>query len=415
MSLPRGLRDYEPENYEKLELIRSNFVRLSKIYNIKLMEPSALELLETLQAKGGEDIVNEIYEFTDKGGRHVGLRFDLTVGITRYVCARRDLPLPVKLGSFASMWRYDEPQFGRYRWFYQWDAEVYGDKSAESYIDILSFTSRMLSDAGLRGVKIEISDRRIVEDILKSRIRQIEYMPELLRAMDKLGKKTKEQIITEYVAKGIDEESVKEALQISEGGEKLLAESRSQSTGLLENIIDEARYVNLPLSVNLGIVRGLDYYSDIVFEAYSSEKRAIGALAGGGGYDILTNIFKRPDLKALGVAGGTDRLLLALDKISTDKNEITYVVCTADTKKEAIKIVDQLRWAGICTEFSRTDRLSDGLGEAEKQRAKVSVLVLPNEIKSRKVKIKLMADRSEELVPVENLVEKVQATLNSNK
>ncbi|MGC8661705.1 MAG: histidine--tRNA ligase [Nitrososphaeria archaeon] len=415
MSLPRGLRDYEPENYEKLELIRSNFVRLAKIYNIKLMEPSAIELLETLQAKGGEDIVNEIYEFTDKGGRRVGLRFDLTVGITRYVCARRDLPLPVKLGSFASMWRYDEPQFGRYRWFYQWDAEVYGDKSAESYIDILSFTSRMLSDAGLRGVKVEISDRRIVEGILKSRIRQIEYMPELLRAMDKLGKKTKEQIIAEYVAKGIDEESVKEALQISEGGEKLLAESRNQSTGLLENIIDEARSVNLPLSVNLGIVRGLDYYSDIVFEAYSSEKREIGALAGGGGYDILTNIFKRPDLKALGVAGGTDRLLLALDKVSTEKNEITYVVYTADTKKEAIKIVNQLREAGICTEFSRTDRLSDGLGEAEKCGAKVSVLVLPKEIRGGKVKIKLMADRSEELVPVENLVEKVQATLNSNK
>ncbi|MCL4344298.1 MAG: histidine--tRNA ligase [Nitrososphaerota archaeon] len=415
MSLPRGLRDYEPENYEKLEMIRSNFVRLSKIYNIRLMEPSTIELLETLQAKGGEDIVNEIYEFTDKGGRRLGLRFDLTVGITRYVCARRDLPLPIKLGSFASMWRYDEPQFGRYRWFYQWDAEVYGDKSAESYTDILSFTSRMLSDAGLRGVQIEISDRRIVEGILKSRISKEEYIPELLRAMDKLGKKTKEQIITEYIAKGIDEESVKEALQISQGGEKLLRESQDQSRVLLENIIDEAKSVNLPLSVNLGIVRGLDYYSDIVFEAYSSEKREIGALAGGGGYDILTNIFKRPDLKALGVAGGTDRLLLALDQAPKENSKITYVVCTAETKKEAIKIVDQLRGAGICTEFSRADRLSDGLRQAEKRGAMVSVLVLPKEIREGKAKIKLMSDRSEELVSVEKLVEKVQATLNSNK
>ncbi|MEM0097223.1 MAG: histidine--tRNA ligase [Conexivisphaerales archaeon] len=415
MSLPRGLRDYEPENYEKLELIRSNFVRLSKIYNIKLMEPSTIELLETLQAKGGDDIVNEIYEFTDKGGRRVGLRFDLTVGITRYVCARRDLPLPIKLGSFASMWRYDEPQFGRYRWFYQWDAEVYGDKSSESYVDILSFTNRMLSDAGLRDVQIEISDRRIVEGILKSRIKQSEYIPELMRAMDKLGKKTKEQIIAEYAAKGIDEESVKEALQIVQGGEKLLSESQDKSKQLLESIIDEAKSISLPLSVNLGIVRGLDYYSDIVFEVYSTERREIGALAGGGGYDILTNIFKRPDLGALGVAGGTDRLLLALNKALKENSKLTYIVWTEEVKEEAIKIVNLLREAGICAEFSRTDKLSDGLSQAEKRGAWVSVLVLPKEIRKGEVKIKLMEDRSEELVPVEHLVEKIKATLNSNK
>ena len=129
----------------------------------------------------------------------------------------------------------------------------------------------------------------------------------------------------------------------------------------------------------------------------------------------MTNIFKRPDLKALGVAGGTDRLLLALDQAPKENSKITYVVCTAETKKEAIKIVDQLRGAGICTEFSRADRLSDGLRQAEKRGAMVSVLVLPKEIREGKAKIKLMRDRSEELVSVGNLVEKVQATLNSNK
>ncbi len=415
MSLPRGLRDYEPENYEMLEAIRDNFVRLSKIYNIRLMEPSPIELLETLQAKGGEDIINEIYEFTDKGGRRIGLRFDLTVGITRYVCSRRDLPLPVKLGSFASMWRYDEPQFGRYRWFYQWDIEVYGDKSAESYIDILSFTNRMLSDAGLRGVRIEINDRRIVEGLLKSRIKQSERIPDLMRAMDKLGKKTKEQIIAEYVERGMDEESVSEALQIAQGGESLLNELQDKSKELLEKIIDEAKSINLPLYVNLGIVRGLDYYSDIVFEAYSSEKRSIGALAGGGGYDILTSIFNRPDLKALGVAGGTDRLLLALDKLPRESQEIIYVIYISETKEDAIKIVSQLRDAGIPTEFSRTDRLKDGLKQAEKGGARASVLVLPKEIKDGQVKVKLMSDRSEELVPVGHLAESLRTILNSNK
>ncbi|MGC8558432.1 MAG: histidine--tRNA ligase [Nitrososphaeria archaeon] len=402
MSLPRGLRDYEPDNYEKLELIRSNFVKLAKIYNIKLMEPSAIELLETLQAKGGEDIIKEIYEFTDKGGRRVGLRFDLTVGITRYVCSRRDLPLPIKLGSFASMWRYDEPQFGRYRWFYQWDVEVYGDKSPESYVEILSFTNRMLKDSGL-DVKIEISDRRVVEDLLKYRIGHNEFIPELLRAMDKLGKKTKEQIVNEYTEKGIDEKYIDEALQISQGGERLLDEIHTQSKELLEKVIDESKSLKLPVIVNLGIVRGLDYYSDIVFEAYSKENREIGALAGGGGYDILTGVFKRPELNALGAAGGIDRLLLALSNRPTKKEGIVYVVYTGETKKEALKVLELLRGADISAEYSRSDKLGGGLRQAEKQGARASVLVLPREIKDGKVKVKFMESRLEDLVPIEKL------------
>ena len=415
MSLPRGLRDYEPETYGIIEAIRDSFVRLSRIYNIRLMEPSSIELLETLQAKGGEEIINEIYEFMDKGGRGVGLRFDLTVGITRYVCSRRDLPLPIKLGSFASVWRYDEPQFGRYRWFYQWDVEVYGDKSAESYIEVLSFTDRMLRSAGLTDVKIEISDRRIVEGLLKSRVRQADRIPDIMRAMDKLGKKTKEQIIAEYVKKGIDEESLSEALQIAQGGESLVNELQDNSKELLEKVIDEAKSINLPLSVNLGIVRGLDYYSDIVFEAYSSEKRSIGALAGGGGYDILTSIFNRPGLKALGVAGGVDRLLLALNKMREEAIKLVYVVYIQETREEAIKIVSQLRDAGIPAEFSRADRLREGLKQAERDGATVSVLVLPREIRDGQVRVKLMSDRSEELVKVGQLAETIRGILNSNK
>ncbi|MCP8318098.1 MAG: ATP phosphoribosyltransferase regulatory subunit, partial [archaeon] len=121
--LPRGMRDLEPEDFELLERIRSNFLEVTKIFGFKLMEPSPIELLSTLEAKSGPTISDEIYCFKDKGGRELGLRFDLTVGLTRFVASRRDLQLPIKLCSFSSMWRYDEPQYGRYRWFYQWDAE----------------------------------------------------------------------------------------------------------------------------------------------------------------------------------------------------------------------------------------------------------------------------------------------------
>ena len=120
------MRDIEAIDYALLEQVRSSYLETSRLYDFQIMEPSPLELLSTLEAKAGSSIKDEIFYFTDKGGREIGLRFDLTVGITRYVCARKELQPPVKMGCFSSMWRYDEPQRGRYRWFHQWDAEIFG-------------------------------------------------------------------------------------------------------------------------------------------------------------------------------------------------------------------------------------------------------------------------------------------------
>ena len=113
------MRDIEPEEYSRHARVRSAFEDVARLYNFQVMEPAALEHLSILRAKSGEDVDKEIYAFKDKGGRDVGLRFDLTVGITRYVCSRRDLRLPAKIASFGGMWRYDEPQYGRYRWSHQ--------------------------------------------------------------------------------------------------------------------------------------------------------------------------------------------------------------------------------------------------------------------------------------------------------
>src|SRR5579872_7537504 len=140
-ALPRGLRDISPEDQESFEIIRSAFIETCRIFDYKLMEPSSLELLETLEAKSGPAIRDEIYFFKDKSDRELGLRFDLTVGITRYVTSKRELAPPIRLGSFASVWRYDEPQYGKYRWFYQWDAELFGPSNAEADAEIIEFTS----------------------------------------------------------------------------------------------------------------------------------------------------------------------------------------------------------------------------------------------------------------------------------
>ncbi|MGA9744133.1 MAG: ATP phosphoribosyltransferase regulatory subunit, partial [Nitrososphaeraceae archaeon] len=139
IELPRGMRDIEFEESKYIELMRQKFVDSAQRFNFTFMEPSPLELLSTLEAKSGPSISNETYSFTDKGGRMIGLRFDLTVGLSRFVSQRRELKMPTKLASFGGVWRYDEPQFGRYRYFHQWDVEIFGSFSNEADSEIIEF------------------------------------------------------------------------------------------------------------------------------------------------------------------------------------------------------------------------------------------------------------------------------------
>jgi histidyl-tRNA synthetase len=125
------MRDVESEDLAGINLVRDRFFETARLFNFRMMEPSPLEMLSTLEAKSGASISNEIYAFKDKGDRDVALRFDLTIGLSRYIVSRRDLKMPAKIAAFAGVFRYDEPQAGRYRYFHQWDIEVYGPFSPE--------------------------------------------------------------------------------------------------------------------------------------------------------------------------------------------------------------------------------------------------------------------------------------------
>ncbi|MGI0091599.1 MAG: ATP phosphoribosyltransferase regulatory subunit, partial [Nitrososphaerales archaeon] len=198
-SLPRGLRDVSPEEFEASEIIRSAFLETCRLFDYKVMEPSSLELLETLEAKSGPGIREEIYCFKDKSDRELGLRFDLTVGITRYVASKRDLGTPMRMGAFSSVWRYDEPQYGKYRWFYQWDAELFGPSNAEADAEVIEFSSTLFKRLGTKPT-ISIGSRRILESFIRGtlKIEDNTRMLDALRAIDKLAKKSIDQIAEEY-------------------------------------------------------------------------------------------------------------------------------------------------------------------------------------------------------------------------
>ena len=202
LSLPRGMRDMDADDLSNINYIRNRFMRTAKLFNFKILEPSPLEMLSTLEAKGGPTISKEIYNFQDKGGREIALRFDLTVGLTRYISQRREMKLPNKAAAFGGVWRYDEPQAGRYRYFYQWDVELYDTYNLEHEAEVIQLAASFFENLGLK-VTIDISHRELLEQYMKQElgVSDPQLVFDVFRAMDKVQKKGRESVYNEYANK----------------------------------------------------------------------------------------------------------------------------------------------------------------------------------------------------------------------
>ncbi|SVE54477.1 uncharacterized protein METZ01_LOCUS507331, partial [marine metagenome] len=166
MELPRGMKDFDRDEMIKIEFVRQKFLETAKAFGFNLIEPSPIELLSVLEAKSGPSIKNEIYQFKDKGDREVALRFDFTVGLTRYAASQKTLKLPAKFSSFGGVWRYDEPQKGRYRFFHQWNIETFGNLNVEHDAELIEFTSLFFANLRLQNISIEINHRKLVESYI---------------------------------------------------------------------------------------------------------------------------------------------------------------------------------------------------------------------------------------------------------
>ena len=418
------MRDLEPEEYANINYVRERFLDTARLFNFKIMEPTPLEMLATLEAKSGASISNEIYAFKDKGERDVALRFDLTIGLTRYVTARRDLKMPAKLATFAGVWRYDEPQAGRYRYFHQWDVEVYGPFSQESDAEVIEFVSTFFNKLGLK-VAIEVNDRQLVEQFIRNKlgISTEEAMLEMFRAVDKVPKKGAQGVLQEYKGKieqgkmqslidlsmvkgSVDEVAAKADIKGLEGWNKL--------SGLMDSLasrkVQNAR-------INLGIVRGLDYYSGTVFEAFDPSFEG-GALVGGGRYDRLTEAFGRKDIGATGVAGGVERIVMALQRhgiLKPAQQPLVYVAFASDeARAKALELASTLRSAGIATDYDILGRaLRKQLDDASMKGAAAAVIVAPAEIAAGQVTIRSMKDGSESKQSIDKIAQALASMLRA--
>ena len=399
IELPRGMRDIEFEESKYIELMRQKFIDAAQRFNFNFMEPSPLELLSTLEAKSGPSISNETYSFTDKGGRMIGLRFDLTVGLSRFVSQRRELKMPTKLASFGGVWRYDEPQFGRYRYFHQWDVEIFGSFSNEADSEIIEFVYKFLENLGLE-IVVEINHRQIIERFVREKlgISAISTIGEMLRAVDKLSKKKPQQIYEEYEGK-LNLSKLRQLIEFSnfkgkpeDCPEINILETFEGWKSTLE-IFDSLKSRGVKnVQLNLGVVRGLDYYSGLVFEVFDPST-AIGALVGGGRYDKLTEIFGRKDIGTTGAAGGIERILSAMrnhNLMKLKSKPLVYVVYSSENVKNyAIRIVSDLRTSGYTTDYDfQGRRIDKQINEAISRRASAIIVVDQDEIKNQIVTIR---------------------------
>ncbi len=423
LSLPRGMRDLAPDEYEALERVRAAFTEVAGLFGFRLMEPSPIEMLQTLEAKSGAAVREEVYHFRDKGGRDVGLRFDLTVGLTRYVVSNRGLPLPVKVGAFSGMWRYDEPQHGRYRWFYQWDAEIFGASSADADAEIVEFTSTLFDRLGLKGASIEIGDRKVIEEFIRSRLGVSDYgkIMVLLRAVDKLERKTVDEVLKEYGEKGLDPETLSRLTEF--GGLKgeperiigSLADRGLRQTEALIRLVDALKARRVPnVTLSMGVVRGLDYYTGIVFEVFGKEKRNLGALAGGGRYDALPEVFGRKDIGATGVAGGVERTILALsasEEAGVKSGRVFVGYVGEDLAGVSAGIASDLRRSGVPADLEVSGRSLRKQLEYASKDASLFVIVGPRDYAEGKVTLRDMKSGEESKIPLGDLESRIRSSL----
>lgn len=415
-SVPRGMRDVEPDDMSKRLWVQERILEVLRRYGFRLMDPTPIENLRTLEAKSGPAIRKEIYWFKDKSGRSLGLRFDLTVGLTRLVANRFDLPEPIKLCAIGGQWRYDEPQFARYRYFNQWDAEIYGSADPAADAEAIAVAIDILENVGLRDFNVRISNRRLIQQFLATRgIKGQEKLEAVFRAVDKIRKVSDAQFLKELKSTGLKREAIEAVKRFASqsGPPRSVLESLGNALGLEVSdwvgVKELARLANALEGLgkleqcvyDLSIVRGIGYYDGIVFEAYDRLGEDIGSIFGGGRYDKLCRIYGKRDMPATGVAGGIERLIISLERaglVPTSPPPVKVFVASAGNLdvKQRLDIVRRLRAKGISADYDSKDRgLGKQLEYADANRVPFAIIVGPQEISRKVLKLRNMRDRSE--------------------
>ena len=448
-SIPKGTRDFGPVEMAKRNYIFDTIKEVYALYGFQQIETPAMETLQTLMGKYGEEGDKLLFKILNSGDYmnkvsdedlhslnslklaaklcEKGLRYDLTVPFARYVVQHREeLQLPFKRYQIQPVWRADRPQKGRYREFYQCDADVVGSDSLLNEVELMLIVDTVFTKFGVR-VCIKINNRKILTGIAEV-IGEAEKIVDITVAIDKLDKIGLEKVNEELRNDGISEEAI-EKLQpiISLSGsneEKLevisqvLAGSETGLKGVEETrfILDTLKAVGLnnEIELDLTLARGLNYYTGAIFEVKALDT-PMGSITGGGRYDNLTGIFGLPGLSGVGISFGADRIydvLNALDlypKEAVNSTQVLFINFGETETAYSLPIVGKLRQAGIRSEiFPDKAKMKKQMSYANAKNIPFVVLAGENEMAAGKVTLKNMESGEQTLVTVEELIATVK-------
>jgi histidyl-tRNA synthetase len=393
----KGFRDYLPHEMRLRQDVMGRFRTVFESHGFEPLDTPAIEYLEVLTGKAGE---NEklMYEFDDHGGRRVGLRYDLTVPLARVVAMHQaEIALPFKRYHIAPVWRAEKPQRGRFREFWQCDADIAGTSSMLADAEVIAILGECLNAIGLPEFTIQVSHRALLARLAMAAGVPQELAGQVYRSVDKLAKIGPQKVVDELVEGGIEPQAAERVLELTaiEGPPDAVLSSLAGKLGgdaTATAAIDELRQIfallpamGIPASrvrFDPTLARGLDYYTGPVFEAVVEEPQ-VGSVAGGGRYEELIGAFANRTVPATGVSLGLERILEVVREFQTVRGGAgaadVLVVTFSATAVDSAAVARELRGAGLRVDMaSQSNR---GVGDQLKYAARKGMLfaVIPGE------------------------------------
>jgi histidyl-tRNA synthetase len=443
-SIPKGTRDFSPEEMAKRNYIFDTIRRVFYLYGFKQIETPAMENLSTLMGKYGEEGDKLLFKILNSGdflsdvkpedlaNRNLvhltnqmcekGLRYDLTVPFARFVVMHRnEISFPFKRFQIQPVWRADRPQKGRYREFFQCDADIVGSNSLLNEVELVQIMDEVFQRLGIR-VCIKMNNRKILSGIAEM-IDEADKITDITVAIDKLDKIGLEKVNEELLSKGIAPEAVEKLQPVillnGSNREKLATLKQtlqSSGTGMkgiaeLETILNKVDVLKIqnPLELDLTLARGLNYYTGAIFEVKALDV-AIGSITGGGRYDNLTGVFGMPDVSGVGISFGADRIFDVLNQLNlypenaSQRTQVLFVNFGEKEENYILPLLSGLRKAGIHAEiYPEAAKMKKQLSYANDNQIAFVVIAGESEIQENKVSVKNMLTGEQQPVSIDAL------------
>ena len=418
------MRDILSTDAKKMRDVEQVSREISKLYGYEEIITPVLENHELLAAKTSEEIRERMYSFKDLGGRKVAMRPEFTASVARLVASKlKNEPKPMRLFSVGSLYRYDEPQYGRFREFWQANYELFGSARPEADAEILILTNDILKKLELQNYCFKIGHTGILRGILTQEGLDNEKQNSVRQLLDK---KLCDAALLVASEAGVSEKCIKTLNKLFETkGEDAFVVLMHISNNIqeyesavvavdnlwriLELIKDSGE--QLAITVDAGFARGLEYYTGMIFESFIPELDI--ALGGGGRYDKLIELFGGEPIPAVGVAQGIDRIVLALAKQKTKpesakKRSVSVISIKDECMAKALAVSAMLRNKGLHAEVAVMGRsVSKALSDTDRRGIAYAVIVGPKEIKEEKVVLRIMRQGTQYTVPISGLAQEI--------